>query len=121
VIAGLAAGVLSGLFGVGGGFVIVPALVLVTGMGIHRVIATSLLVIALVGASGVTSHVLPDRPLPMALTGLFVVGEIAGMELGSLLTRRLKGVGLSRGGRHLATLHERHPDMSGRPPAFRHP
>ena len=82
VVAGLAAGVLSGLFGVGGGFVIVPALVLVTGMGIHRAVATSLLVIALVGASGVASYLAAGRPLPLALTGLFVAGGLAGMELG---------------------------------------
>ncbi len=96
VVAGLAAGVLSGLFGVGGGFVIVPALVLVTGMGIHRAVATSLLVIALVGASGVASHLAAGRPLPLALTGLFVAGGLAGMELGSLAGRRLGGPGLQK-------------------------
>jgi len=96
VVAGLAAGVLSGLFGVGGGFVIVPALVLVTGMGIHWAVATSLLVIALVGASGVASCLAAGRPLPMALTGLFVAGGLAGMELGSLAGRRLGGPGLQK-------------------------
>ena len=72
VVAGLATGVLSGLFGVGGGFVVVPALVLFTGMGIHRAVATSLLVIALVSASGVASYLAAGRPLPLELTGLFV-------------------------------------------------
>ena len=55
-VLGLLTGVLSGLFGVGGGFVIVPALVLFSGMGIHRAVATSLLVITLVSASGLTSY-----------------------------------------------------------------
>ncbi len=96
VVAGLAAGVLSGLFGVGGGFVIVPALVLVTGMGIYRAVATSLLVIALVSASGVASQLAAGRPLPWALTGLFVAGGLAGMELGSLAGRRLGGPGLQK-------------------------
>jgi uncharacterized membrane protein YfcA len=96
VAAGLATGVLSGLFGVGGGFVIVPALVLVTGLDIHRAVATSLLVIALVGASGVASHVLAGRDLPVLLTGLFVAGGIAGMEAGSLVGRRLGGPGLQK-------------------------
>jgi uncharacterized membrane protein YfcA len=93
---GLVAGVLSGLFGVGGGFVIVPALVLVTGMGIHRAVATSLLVIALVGASGVASALAAGRPVPLALTGLFVAGGIAGMELGTLAGRRVGGPGLQK-------------------------
>ena len=96
VIAGLAAGVLSGLFGVGGGFVIVPALVLVTGMGIHRAVATSLLVIALVSASGVASYVAAGSPLPLSLTGLFVAGGLAGMEAGTLVGRRLGGPGLQK-------------------------
>jgi uncharacterized membrane protein YfcA len=96
VVAGWVAGVLSGLFGVGGGFVIVPALVLVTGMGIHRAVATSLLVIALVSASGVASFVAAGRPLPLDLTGLFVLGGVGGMELGTLLGRRLGGPGLQK-------------------------
>ena len=50
-IVGVLTGVLSGLFGVGGGFVIVPALVLYSGMAIHRAVGTSLLVITLVSAS----------------------------------------------------------------------
>ncbi len=95
-VTGLAAGVLSGLFGVGGGFVIVPALVIVTGMGIHRAVATSLLVIALVGASGVASYVAAGRPLPPGLAALFVLGGVAGMELGTLLGRRLGGPGLQK-------------------------
>ncbi len=95
-ISGLAAGVLSGLFGVGGGFVIVPALVLVTGMGIHRAVATSLLVIALVSASGVASSLAVGRPMPLELTALFVLGGVAGMELGIALGRSLGGPGLQK-------------------------
>ncbi len=96
VATGLATGVLSGLFGVGGGFVIVPALVLVTGMGIHRAVATSLMVIALVGASGVASSLAAGRPIPLALTVLFVAGGVAGMEFGTLVGRRLGGPGLQK-------------------------
>jgi len=96
VVAGLAAGVLSGLFGVGGGFVIVPSLVLITGMGIHRAVATSLLVIALVSSSGVASYLVAGRPLPLALTGVFVVGGVVGMELGTLVGRRLGGPRLQK-------------------------
>jgi uncharacterized membrane protein YfcA len=96
VVSGLATGVLSGLFGVGGGFVIVPALVLVTGMGIHRAVATSLMVIALVSASGVASYVAAGRPLPIDLTALFVLGGVLGMELGTWLGRRMGGPGLQK-------------------------
>ncbi|MEO6808514.1 MAG: sulfite exporter TauE/SafE family protein [Isosphaeraceae bacterium] len=95
-LAGLVTGVLSGLFGVGGGFVIVPALVFVTGLGIHRAVATSLLVIALVSASGVASYLVQGRPLPWSLSALFVVGGLFGMELGAHAGRRLSGPRLQK-------------------------
>ena len=94
--AGVATGVLSGLFGVGGGFVVVPALVLFSGMGIHRAVATSLLVIALVSASGVVSKVLAGEPLAAGVTGLFVAGGIAGLGLGTVFARRLSPVTLQK-------------------------
>lgn len=95
-IAGLVTGVLSGLFGVGGGFVIVPALVLTSGMDIHRAVATSLLVIALVSGAGVASYAFSGRPLPVVATSIFVAGGVAGMGAGTLLARRLSGPGLQK-------------------------
>lgn len=94
VIAGLAVGVLSGFFGVGGGFLIVPALILITEMGIHRAVATSLLVITLVGISGVASAVVSGRELDWMVTGLFILGGVGGMFAGRGLSRYLSGVGL---------------------------
>ncbi len=88
-IVGLATGILSGMFGVGGGFVIVPALVLFSGMPIRRAIATSLLVIVLVSISGVSSHFFAGRGIPLVLTGLFVLGGVAGMYFGTLAGKRL--------------------------------
>ena len=93
---GAAAGVLSGLFGVGGGFIIVPALLFVTGMSIHRAVATSLLVIFLISISGVAAHVLHGQPFPMPLSALFVAGGFIGMLLGSALRGRLSGRTLQR-------------------------
>ncbi len=87
--AGASAGVLSGLFGVGGGFIIVPALVFVTGMAIHRAVATSLLVIFLIAISGVTAHLLHGAHFPPLLSALFVAGSFAGMLAGSGLRTRL--------------------------------
>jgi uncharacterized membrane protein YfcA len=96
-VVGLCTGILSGLFGVGGGFVIVPALVLVGGMAIHRAVATSLVVITLASASGVTSYLAARRPLALILTGLFVLGGIGGMGLGTRLSRKLSGPRLQKG------------------------
>ncbi len=97
LLAGVATGILSGLFGVGGGFLVVPALMYATGMGIHRAVSTSLLVIVLVGASGFVAH-LAQRPLlDPSMVALFVVGGIAGLEVGGRLARRVSGRRLQRG------------------------
>jgi uncharacterized membrane protein YfcA len=93
---GLVSGVLSGLFGVGGGFVIVPALVLFTAMNIRRAVATSLLVIALVSAAGVAAYVLQHGPLRAGLTGLFLLGGVAGLYAGTLAGRRMSTVLLQK-------------------------
>jgi uncharacterized membrane protein YfcA len=95
-VVGVGTGVLSGVFGVGGGFVIVPALVFFSGMGIHRAVATSLLAISLISASGVASYLAAGRPLPLGVTGLFVLGGVGGMWLGTRLGRRLSGPRLQK-------------------------
>lgn len=88
---GAVVGFLSGFFGVGGGFLIVPALLLITQMGIHRAVATSLLVITLIGLSGVAASYLAGREVPWGTTGIFVLGGLAGMGLGRRLASRLAG------------------------------
>ncbi len=93
---GIATGVLSGMFGVGGGFVIVPALVLIGGLPIHTAVATSLMVIFLISVSGVTSYVSGGETISWALTSMFAVGGIAGMYFGLRLSVRLSGPSLQR-------------------------
>ena len=93
---GLAVGLLSGLYGVGGGFLIVPALVTFASMGVPRAVGTSLLVMTLVGISGVAAHVADGRPLPLPIAIGFVAGSIPGLFIGSFLGRRLTGPLLAR-------------------------
>lgn len=95
-VVGVLTGVLSGLFGVGGGFVIVPALVLFSGMGIHRAVGTSLLVITLISASGVASHLWAGREIPIDTTLYFVVGGVLGMYVGIWTSRYLSGPALQK-------------------------
>lgn len=93
---GLATGILSGMFGVGGGFVIVPALVLFSGMKIHHAVATSLLAIFLISVSGVTSYVATGKPLSLEITGLFLVGGFAGMWIGGVVAKKLNASTLQK-------------------------
>lgn len=94
---GFSTGILSGLFGVGGGFVIVPALVLFSGMPIHRAVATSLLVIALISTSGIASFLIADRPIDFTIAALFTGGGIVGLSIGTILGRRISGAALQKG------------------------
>jgi len=91
IVIGSLTGVFSGLFGVGGGFVIVPALVLFSGMPIHRAVGTSLMVIALVSVSGITSQVWAGRTIPADITGFFILGGTVGLFIGQQIGHRLSG------------------------------
>jgi uncharacterized membrane protein YfcA len=88
---GLAAGLLTGLFGVGGGFIIVPALVAFSGMPMHRAIGTSLLVIALVSLAGIASHMIGGGRVPWMVALPFLLGSLAGLAAGTALAQRLAG------------------------------
>lgn len=88
---GMATGVLSGLFGVGGGFIVVPALVFATGMAMHRAVATSLMVVAIVSTSALGSILVSGRAIPWGLAAIFLAGSVAGMVAGASLGRRISG------------------------------
>ncbi len=96
LIVGVLTGVLSGVFGVGGGFVIVPALVLYSGMSMHRAVGTSLMVVALVSVSGVAAQAWAGRVIDPVVTSLFVAGGIAGLFAGQQIGRRLSGPSLQK-------------------------
>jgi uncharacterized membrane protein YfcA len=94
---GVMTGVLSGLFGVGGGFVIVPALVLLTSLDIHRAVATSLLVIAVISGAGLASHLYAGRSIELATAVPFAGGGVAGLGIGTWAGRRIPAVRLQKG------------------------
>lgn len=87
-LSGLGTGFLTGFFGVGGGFVIVPALVLVLGLPMRAAVGTSLLIIALNSASGLVAR-LGSGGLDWTVTLLFILGGAAGVAVGVRLAGRL--------------------------------
>ncbi len=92
---GVVAGFLSGLLGVGGGFVLVPALRRFSDLPMRSVTATSLAVIALVSLSGVSSAALVGQ-VSWAIAVPFSGGAVAGMLLGHLVSSRLDSRHLQR-------------------------
>lgn len=94
-VTGLGTGFLSGLFGVGGGFLIVPTLMLVTCITVHSAVATSLLIIAAIGFSGALSAVAAGTIVwPVLLP--FVTGGVLAMFAARRFAGRISGPQLQR-------------------------
>lgn len=102
-LSGALAGFLSGLLGVGGGFVMVPALQRHTDLPVKSAVATSLAVIAIVSAAGVASAAAQGGiDWPTALP--FAAGALAGMLGGRSLAARVAGPALQKGFAALSAL-----------------
>lgn len=88
VAIGVGAGVLSGLFGVGGGIIMVPAMVLLAGMAQQRASATSLASIVPIAAVGAVIFGGADSVNFLAALVL-VIGSVTGVQIGSRLMPRI--------------------------------
>lgn len=95
-LSGSIAGLLSGLLGVGGGFVMVPALQRYTDLPMQPAVATSLAVIALISTAGVATSA-AGGSLAWGIALPFSAGALAGMLGGRTLSARLAGPHLQRG------------------------
>src|SRR3954469_2513533 len=87
---GFIAGMLTVLLGIGGGFILVPAMIYLLGMPARIVVGTSLVVILAVSAGTTLVHSLTTRAVDIVLAGLLLVGGVVGAQYGALLTTRLR-------------------------------
>ncbi len=93
---GVVVGTLTGLVGAGGGFLIIPALVLFCGLSMKTAVGTSLLVIAaksLIGFTGDLGKMQPDWTLLLAVTAL----AVGGIFIGNILAKKIDGNKLKTG------------------------
>ncbi|MDX8385211.1 MAG: sulfite exporter TauE/SafE family protein [Gallionella sp.] len=90
-VAGISTGILSGLFGVGGGFIIVPTLLLLTGISIQQAVATSLVVISVVSLTGFVSFITAGSLIDIGLLSHVAIGGVIGMGCGVAVSRYLAG------------------------------
>ena len=95
-VVGLSVGILTGLVGIGGGFVIVPALVLIVGVPIRQAIGTSLAVIAMNSLSAFAGY-LGQTPFDWPAIGLFTIVTVGGILAGTRLGARVRPAHLKQG------------------------
>jgi len=96
VLTAIGVGLMTGFFGVGGGFLIVPALVLVLKLPMPIAIGTSLPVIAINSGTALAGHLAAGRTIDMRLTLLFTAGAVAGALAGGAFSTRLPAAALAR-------------------------
>jgi uncharacterized membrane protein YfcA len=96
LVAGLTVGVLTGFFGVGGGFMIVPVLTLWLGFGFRRAVATSLVILTLTGLSALASHLAVGADIDIAITVALATATAIGAVVGSILAQRVPQAALGR-------------------------
>jgi hypothetical protein len=89
IAAATGVGLLTGFFGVGGGFVIVPALVLALGFDMPAAVGTSLLVIAINSATALAARLGSLAGLDWALLGVFTAAALAGALAGNRVASRI--------------------------------
>jgi uncharacterized protein len=92
---GAVVGLVTGLVGAGGGFLVVPALVLLGGLPMGMAVGTSLLVIAMKSFAGVAGY-LASVPIDWALTGAITVAAVLGSLVGGRLVSRIPADSLRR-------------------------
>ncbi len=89
LVAGLGVGMLTGFFGVGGGFLIVPVLTLWLYTSIRRAVATSLVILTLTGVAALASHLATGSGLNVPVTIALACSTGVGALAGTMVGRRL--------------------------------
>ena len=87
---GFLAGMLTVFLGIGGGFILIPAMIYLLGMAARVVIGTSLVMILAVSAATTLVHALTTRSVDIVLAALLLLGGVVGAQYGALLTTRVK-------------------------------
>jgi uncharacterized membrane protein YfcA len=87
---GFLAGIMTVLLGVGGGFILVPAMIYILGMAARVVVGTSLVMILAVSAVTTMIHAMTTQSVDIVLAALLLVGGVIGAQYGAVLATRLK-------------------------------
>ena len=96
-LAALATGFLTGFFGVGGGFAVVPALVIFLHLNMRQAAATSLLIMVISCASSLLARIGMPLNIDLVVVTVFAIASMVGGALGPILTRQVKEYRLTLG------------------------
>jgi uncharacterized membrane protein YfcA len=96
LILGFLTGLASGFFGIGGGFLLVPALFLGANLKMKEAIATSLFIIFLFGMFGLASYLIQGREINLMVSTVFVAGGSLGGIIGAFYAKRIDQLWLRR-------------------------
>jgi uncharacterized membrane protein YfcA len=90
LLLGFLSGILTVLLGVGGGFIVVPAMIYLLGMSTAVVVGTSLLQILFVTAATTLIHATTTKSVDIVLAALLLLGSVIGAQYGARLAQRTK-------------------------------
>jgi uncharacterized protein len=90
LILGFVGGLLTTLLGVGGGFIVVPAMIYVLGMSSQVVVGTSLMQIVVVTAVTTLVHATTTKAVDIVLAGLLLIGSVIGAQVGVVFAQKVK-------------------------------
>jgi uncharacterized membrane protein YfcA len=88
---GVGVGILSAIMGVGGGFILIPALVYIIHMPPNLVVGTSTLQVLITASATTFLQSAANGSLDLVLSGLLIVGGVMGAQIGVIIGRKLKG------------------------------
>ncbi len=97
VLVGLVIGIVTGIVGAGGGFLVIPALVLLLGLPMKRAVGTSLVVIAINSLIGVFGNLSLIRQINFGFLSTITILAVAGVFAGTFLTKFIEGKRLKSG------------------------
>ncbi|MGE3746642.1 MAG: sulfite exporter TauE/SafE family protein, partial [Sphingomonadaceae bacterium] len=87
---GCATGILTAMMGVGGGFILVPAMIYLLGMSTRVVVGTSLFQILFVTAATTLMHSVTTRSVDIVLASLLLIGSVIGAQFGARFAQKVK-------------------------------
>jgi uncharacterized membrane protein YfcA len=90
LILGILVGILTMLLGVGGGFIMVPAMIYLLGMGTQVVVGTSLFQILFVTIATTMVHAMTTGAVDIVLAGLLLLGSVTGAQVGARFAQKVR-------------------------------